>query len=233
MIDLQHRNLLICSYYMPQPDCDSYSRRLFHFVGFLREAGCRVTCVARNPRGVDAFASQLADRGVRVFVGPDEHVGRLLETEFFDWALLGFWNTAEPLIEPLRTASPATKIIVDSGDIHFLRHSRRILQEADGRLGMLGEEFAWDTVREMNVYAAADAVFAVSRKEADLVADLIGDPRRTFAVPDSEDLAPSPFPFGQRRGMFFVGNFEHPPNAEALAYLCDEILPHVDPALLA
>lgn len=233
MIDLQHRNLLICSYYMPQPDCDSYSRRLFHFVGFLRDAGCRVTCVARNPRGVDTFASQLADRGVRVFVGPDEHVGRLLETEFFDWALLGFWNTAEPLIEPLRSASPATKIIVDSGDIHFLRHSRRILQEADGRLGLLGEEFAWDTVREMNVYAAADAVFAVSQKEADLVADLIGDPRRTFAVPDSEDLAPSPFAFAQRRGMFFVGNFEHPPNAEALAYLCDEILPHVDPALLA
>lgn len=233
MIDLQHRNLLICSYYMPQPDCDSYSRRLFHFVGFLRDAGCRVTCIAKNPRGVDTFASRLADRGVRVCVGHDEHLGRLLAAEFFDWALLGFWNMAEPLIEPLRAASPATKIIVDSGDIHFLRHSRRILQEADGRLGLLGEDFAWDTVREMNVYAAADAVFAVSRKEADLVADLVGDPRRTFAVPDSEDLAPSPFPFDRRRGMFFVGNFEHPPNAEALAYLCDEILPHVDPALLA
>ncbi len=232
MNDLRHRNLLVCSYYMPQPDCDSYSRRLFHLVGFLREAGCAVTCVAKNPRGVDTFAGLLTDMGVKVCVGHDEHVERLARAEFFDWALLGFWNIAEPLVEPLRAASPATKIVVDSGDIHFLRHSRRILQEADGRLGLLGEEFAWDTVRELNVYAAADAVLAVSRKEADLVADLIGDRRRTFAVPDSEDLAASPFSFGRRRGMFFVGNFEHPPNAEALAYLCDEILPHVDPALL-
>ena len=233
MIDLCHRKLLVCSYYMPQPDCDSYSRRLFHLVGFLRDAGCTVTCVAKNPRGVDSFSSLLTDRGVRVFVGHDEHVGRLLAEEFFDWALLGFWNIAEPILETVRAASPATKIVVDSGDVHFLRHARRILQEADGRLGLLGEDYAWDTVREINVYAAADAVFAVSRKEADLVADLIGDPHRTFAVPDSEDLAPSPIPFANRRGMFFVGNFEHPPNAEALAWLCDEILPHVDPALLA
>ncbi len=233
MSDLVRRNLLICSYYMPQPDCDSYSRRLFHFVEFLRSAGCGVTCVAKNPRGVDAFAGLLTDLGAKVFVGHDEHVERLARAEFFDWALLGFWNIAEPLVEPLRTASPATKIVVDSGDIHFLRHARRLLQEADGRLGLLGEEYAWDTVRELNVYAAADAVLAVSRKEADLVADLIGDRRRTFAVPDSEDFAASPFSFRRRRGMFFVGNFEHPPNAEALAYLCDEILPHVDPALLA
>jgi glycosyltransferase involved in cell wall biosynthesis len=233
MTDLRHRNLLICSYYMPQPDCDSYSRRLFHFVEFLRGAGCDVTCVAKNDRGVDAFSGLLTEMGAKVFVGHDEHVARLVQTEFFDWALLGFWNIAEPLVEPLRNVSPATKIVVDSGDIHFLRHARRILQEADGRLGLLGEEYAWDTVRELNVYAAADAVLAVSRKESDLVADLIGDRRRTFAVPDSEDLAASPFSFTRRRGMFFVGNFEHPPNAEALAYLCDEILPHVDPALLA
>jgi len=233
VIDLRHRKLIICSYYMPQPDCDSYSRRLFHLVGFLRDAGCTVTCVARNPRGVDSFSSLLTDRGVRVCVGAEEQVGRLIGAEFFDWALLGFWNIAEPILETLRAASPATKIVVDSGDVHFLRHARRILQEADGRLGLLGEEYARDTVREINVYAAADAVFAVSRKEADLVADLLGDPRRTFAVPDSEDLAPSPIPFARRRGMFFVGNFEHPPNAEALAWLCDDILPHVDPALLA
>lgn len=232
MNDLLSRNLLICSYYMPQPDCDSYSRRLFHFVEFLRAAGCAVTCVASNPRGVEAFASLLTDHGAKVAVG-HEQIETIVRSEFFDWAILGFWNIAEPLVETLRAASPATKIVVDSGDVHFLRNARRILQDADGRLGLLDEEFARDTVREINVYAAADAMLAVSQKEADLVADLIGDRRRTFAVPDSEDLAASPFPFARRRGMFFVGNFEHPPNAEALDWLCGEILPHVDPRLLA
>jgi hypothetical protein len=36
---MKTKRALICSHYMPQPDLDSYSRRLFHFVGFLREAG--------------------------------------------------------------------------------------------------------------------------------------------------------------------------------------------------
>jgi len=230
---VNRHHALICSYYMPQPDVDSYSRRLFHFVEFLREEGWSVTCVARSPQGVEAFSGLLTDRGVRVFVGHDEHVERLARSEFFDWAILGFWNIAEPLIGTLRACSPATKIVVDSGDLHFLRHSRRILQEADGNLGLLGEDYGRDTAREFNVYAAADAVLAVSQKEAGLVADIIGAADRTFTVPDCEDLAPSPFPFADRRGMFFVGNFEHLPNAEAVQFLCDEVLPHVDPALLA
>ena len=218
---------------MPQPDVDSYSRRLFHFVEFLRSEGCAVTCVAKHTQGVDAFASLLTDLGARVFVGHDEHVERLARSEFFDWAILGFWNVAEPLVPVLRAASPATKIIVDSGDLHFLRHARRILQDADGGLGLLDDGYGRETARELNVYAAADAVLAVSRKEADMVADIIGDAHRSFAVPDCEDLAPSPHPFAERRGMFFVGNFEHLPNAEAVAFLCDEVLPHLDPELLA
>ena len=35
---MKTKRALICSHYMPQPDLDSYSRRLFHFVGFLRDA---------------------------------------------------------------------------------------------------------------------------------------------------------------------------------------------------
>ena len=36
----------------------------------------------------------------------------------------------------------------------------------------------------------------------------------------------------QRRGFYFVGNFRHPPNAEAVEYLCGEVLPLLDPELL-
>ena len=226
------KRVLLCSYYMPQPAVDSYSRRLFHLVGFLREAGWDVTCVSKNPQGVSSFARLLEDKGVRVHVGGVEEATRLAKADFHDVAILGFWHVAEPIVRALRACSPATRIVVDSGDVHFLRHARRILRESDGGLDMLDAEFAGEMVREINTYAAADAMLAVSRKEADLIGDLIGDPRRTFAVPDCEDLAPSQLPFDRRRGMFFVGNFEHLPNAEAVRWLCDEVLPHLDPALL-
>lgn len=231
-MDFRRSHLLICSYYLPQPDCDSYSRRLFHFVEFLLEAGCAITCVARNPKGVDSMAERLGRRGVGVHVGLEEHVERLLREHVFDWAMLGFWHIGEPLLQTIRTASPETRIIIDSGDLHFLRHSRRILKKSQASSGVLGEDYAWDTVRELNSYAAADAVFAVSEKEAALIGDFIDDRQRSFAIPDTEDFAVSTNPFSRRNGMFCVGNFEHPPNVEALAYLCNEILPHLDPALL-
>ena len=33
--------------------------------------------------------------------------------------------------------------------------------------------------------------------------------------------------------MFFVGNFRHLPNGEAVEYLCRDVLPRLDPDLLA
>ena len=38
---MSSKTALICSYYIPQTDLDSYSRRLFHLLEFLREAGWR------------------------------------------------------------------------------------------------------------------------------------------------------------------------------------------------
>src|SRR5205823_2451218 len=52
-------------------------------------------------------------------------------------------------------------------------------------------------------------------------------------VPDCEDFSLSPVPFAERRGLFFVGNFQHFPNVEAVEFLCKEILPQFDPASLA
>jgi glycosyltransferase involved in cell wall biosynthesis len=91
--------------------------------------------------------------------------------------------------------------------------------------------YASQTVRELNVYAAADAVLAVSAKEARMIEDLVG--ADAFAVPDCEELPRSPVAFDDRRGIVFIGNFEHPPNADGLRYLCEQIVPRLDPSLLA
>jgi glycosyltransferase involved in cell wall biosynthesis len=228
--------VLICSHYMPQPDLDSYSRRLFHFVGFLRDAGWEVACVARSPKGVEEFRNLLTDQGVTVAFGFAEHeenVRSAATSAQCDIAILGCWVFAEPLIPILQAVSPTTRIIVDSGDLHFLRNARRILRDAPASLDLLGADFAAETAREISVYAAANAVLAVSAKERNLIGDLIAAPERVHVVPDCEELPASPLPFAERRGMFFVGNFEHPPNEEAVRFLCDEVLPHLDPDLLA
>ena len=233
---MKTKRALICSHYMPQPDLDSYSRRLFHFIGFLRDAGWEVACVARSPKGVEEFRHLLTDQGVTVafgFAQHEENVRSAAAAAQYDIAILGFWTFAEPLIPILQVVSPSTRIIVDSGDLHFLRNARRILRAAPPSLELLGEGYATETAREISVYAAANAVLAVSAKEKDLIGDLTAAPHRVHVVPDCEELAASPIPFAKRRGMFFVGNFEHPPNVEAVRFLCEQVLPHLDPDLLA
>jgi len=226
---------LVCSHYLPQPDLDSYSRRLFHLVTCLRQEGWAVTCVARSPKGVDPHGELLRAMGIDYTFGFAEHldhVRRAVEASPCDIALLGFWIFAEPLLPLLRSVSPRTRLVVDSGDLHFLRNARRIVREGAGNAGLLDAGHAEETAREIAVYAAADAVLAVSQREADLIATLIGETGTTYRVPDGEDLAASPVPLAHRKGLFFVGNFEHSPNLEALQFLVREVLPLVDPALL-
>src|SRR5207253_2742226 len=129
--------------------------------------------------------------------------------------------------------SPHTKIIVDSVDLHFVRNARRaFVQPADGtRPGLLdasGEEI----VRELNTYAAADAVLTVSEKEATLLNAMLGDQANATVVPDCEDLPHSERPFSARNGLLFVGNFRHAPNIDAVQYLCRDIVPRLPRAVL-
>lgn len=239
---MTRKRALLYSYYVPQENVDSFSRRLFHFVEFLREDGWTVTCVAKE-KGIEQSIEVLKSLDVPVHIGGEEQITRLAGQESFDVAILGFWYMAEPVLKVLRQHSPTTRVIVDSGDLHFLRHARRILGESAFGEGFqmpdsyyasaLDDRYAAETVRELNAYAAANAVFAVSRKEADFVNDFVGNSSHAYVVPDSEELTPSSIPFLQRRGMLFVGNFQHLPNVEAVDFLCGEVLRQFDPALLA
>ena len=98
--------------------------------------------------------------------------------------------------------------------------------------GTVGADFSDEFRRELSVYAAADAVLTVSQKENALLRDFIGAKDQIFTIPLMEDLAVSPLPFEKRHGLLFVGNFRHPPNIEAVKFLCQDILPLLPASIL-
>lgn len=238
------KRALICAPRMPEFDREGGSRRIFHLIEFLRAAGWAVSFLAHDATGGERYARILRQRGVAVYAGKESRAvagaylpdpDRLIANGRFDLAILAFWSIAAEYLPIIRLFSPDTRVIVDSIDLHFLRNTRRAYGRsgAERAIGMLDRDDATSMMGELNTYAAADAVFTVSRKEAELVNDFLADEDATMVVPLMEDLPRSPFPFAERRGMLFIGNFQHPPNAEGLAYLCAEILPRVDPALRA
>jgi glycosyltransferase involved in cell wall biosynthesis len=197
----------------------------------LQAQGFAVTFVAKNGKtpGARRYVRALQQRGVAVQAGFGPELDELIENGRFDLALCAFWYTGEDLIPRIRELSPETRIIVDSVDLHFLRHARGAYAGA----GSIDRALSEEMIRELNTFAAADAVLAVSPKEVNLINDISGDSHLAHLLTDNEELPASTIPAGERNGIVFIGNFRHPPNVDAVAYLCNAILPEMDPEVLA
>ena len=154
-----------------------------------------------------------------------ERTGELFAGAGFDLALLQSWLLGERFIGALREYSPQTRIIVDMGDLFLLRLARS-RYGTQSKLGMLTEVDGLEFARELNAYATADAVLAVSDKERELVDLLCAREGLAVRFPLSRELR-HPVQASGRNGLLFVGAFNHPPNTETVMFLCEEVLPRV------
>ncbi len=218
------RRALLVAPTFPDHDRASGSQRTFDQAALLRASGWHVTLAAERDRADSRYAQALRRVGVVPHLGWDPD---LLTTQRFDVVLFAYWPTAERHTLLARRLSPRTRVVVDSVDLHFLRRSRQRF----GSREALGWSDAAEAARELNAYAAADAVLAVSDKEAAFLAELVNGACLVRTAPDREDVPPASTPFAERQGLLFVGNFRHEPNREAVLRLCREILPRLSPAL--
>jgi glycosyltransferase involved in cell wall biosynthesis len=224
---MSRRHALVTHIRMPAVDRDAGSQLVDHTIRFLLDGGWRVTFLAKEEPGVaeQRHADRLRRMGVPTYAGFG-WAERLLRSTSFDLALISYWEPAAALIPLVRRLSPRTRVAVNTVDLHFLRDARRSL----ARRVALDGAFGATATRELNTYSQTDAVLAVSDKERDLLADFFGD--RVFTLPLVHDVERSPHALEDRRGMVFVGNFRHLPNCEAVEFLCRDILPLLEPALL-
>jgi glycosyltransferase involved in cell wall biosynthesis len=226
--------VLVVAPRLPEFDRESGLLRLSDLIEMLLRRGWEVTfgCLW-TPTDRERYVRQLEQRGVETHA-PLESLDSIRSGNGFELAILAYWYVAERFLPELRQASPATRVIVDSVDLHFLRKMRDKLRlDAASAPGQLETKLARGLIREINTYAAADAVLTVSEKEAALVNDLTGRQALALPLPDTEELPRSCVPLRKRRGILFLGNFLHEPNRDAAAYLCREIVPRLDPSLLA
>jgi glycosyltransferase involved in cell wall biosynthesis len=221
------RHALVTHIRMPTVDRDAGSLFVDYTIRFLLDAGWRVTFLAgQAPEAVERrHADRLRRMGVETYAGFD-WAERILTSADIDLALISYWEPASRLIPVVRQHSPATRVLLNTIDLNFLRDARRSYSRRDA----LDSAYGGSVAKELNTYAQADALLTVSDKERDLLDDFLG--QQAFTLPLVEDVPRSPHPVGARRGMMFVGNFRHLPNREAVEHLCGEVLPLVDKALL-
>ena len=181
-------------------------------IELLRERNWNVTFLALHAHADSRYGRRLAQLGVESWAGPDSarfDPDVLSDPEAFvgegafNLALLHFWHAAEEYLPLLRARAPDARVIVDSVDLHLLRRFRSRFVHAGRLLPADGDE----AIRELNVYARADAVLAASAAEAGLIDTLLGMPGHVSAMPDFEGLEAGDPQSGGSDGARIRGQF--------------------------
>jgi len=211
---------------LPTHDRQAGALRLRRCLEIMVAEGHHVTFLARAGVGQERYADELRDLGMEVHsldvrrlraaghavpgLGIDLRL--LLARGRFDVAWLSFYEIAEQYLPDIRAFSPATRIIIDTVDVHHLRERR-------------GAELAGDSIalaaadrtreREAWIYSQADLLVAVSEDDSRALSELAPEVPVEILSTVHVEAPPSPA-FADRSGLVFVANFDHVPNVDAI-----------------
>lgn len=211
---------------LPMPDRASGDLRFFTLLGLLAKHHavtlCAVNTAGQKKRlGDDAYASYregLAAQGVSVAEG----LPLLLRKRSWDVVFFEFYQPAMAMLDEARFRQPGARIVVDSVDVHF----RRFAAKAE-LTGAIADRETADQVRqdELDTYGRADMVVVVTEDDRQTLQGVLPGLPMTV-LPNVHAIYPPANPaMAIPDSMIFVGGFQHEPNADAMLYFCDEVMP--------
>jgi GT2 family glycosyltransferase/glycosyltransferase involved in cell wall biosynthesis len=220
------KRMLVVDARMVTPDQDAGSVRMQAMVEIATSLGCKVTFVADNLEHREPYVGALTARGVEVLFHPYvSSVAELLVTRAreFDVIMLSRHYIAARHIDTVRRAAPRALIVFDTVDLHFLREERLAALEG-GRMAALSARAKRD--EELALIAKADVTLVVSEAEQAVLSEL-APASRVMLLSTIHEPVRDVASWSSRRGIVFVGGFEHPPNIDAMRWYAKAILPHV------
>jgi len=220
------RRMLVIDACMLTPDHDAGSVRMQAILELATSLRCKSTFVADNLEHREPYVSALQQRGVEVLFHPYvRSIADLLLTRGreFDVIMLSRHYVAARHIDTVRRAAPHALVVFDTVDLHFLREER--LAALDGARGAA---FSARSKRneELALIAKADVTLVVSPVEQEVLRELAPS-SRVMRVSTIHEPVREVAPWQSRRGLLFIGGFQHPPNVDAVLWYAREILPHV------
>ena len=222
--------ILVIDAYTPEPDQDSGSLRLRYLLDCFLNLGYGVTFFADNRGHAGVYTTDLQQAGVEVIYNPwleplhDFFSERGSE---FDFVMISRHYIAANYVSLLQRYCPDAKFIFDTVDLHYLREERLAELEDSSAL----KRVAAQTRRsELAVIAAADATLVVSPVEK-TVLEQAAPEAKIHVISNVHEVTGSQRPWPERKDIFFVGGYQHPPNVDAANWFVSSIWPLVQEQL--
>jgi O-antigen biosynthesis protein len=220
------KNILVIDHYVPSPDRDSGSLRMFQILKLLRQLGHRITFIPDNLMDIPHYGDELRRRGIQVVHRPYIKKVRdylISHGSEFDVVILSRCDFARKHIADVRLHAPQSRIIFDTVDLHSLRVLREAQITTDWetqKKARQQEEVEYDLVRQ------SDETWVTSSVEQKLLQEKY--PGKSIQlVSNIVDIPGSGTPFELRRNFLFIGGFQHTPNTDAVLFFLKEIYPTV------
>jgi glycosyltransferase involved in cell wall biosynthesis len=218
--------VLVVDGWIPTPDQDAGSLRMFNLLTILRNLSLSVTFIPGNLARVEPYASRLERGGIQVMCHPQiESVADYLMQygRALDVVILSRADVATNLLELVRAFAPQAKLIFDTVDLCFLREGREAELMQDPALIRRAED---RKKQELSLSRRSDYVLVVSDAERELL-DRVGQGLNVHIVTTIHPVARTPKGFHDRSGLLFIGGFNHPPNVDAVHYFVKSVWPLV------
>jgi len=224
------KNILVIDHYVPTPDRDSGSLRMFQVLRLFHALGHRVTFIPDNLAKSQPYTGELQKRGIEVLYHPYVKKIRdylILHGCEFDVVVLSRCHFARKHIADVRRYAPQSRVIFDTVDLHFVREAGEARVTGDPKIERKAQE---TEEAEYELVDQSDETWVVSSSEQRLLKQKWPD-KSIQVVSNIVDVPGSNTPFALRRDCLFIGSFQHRPNVDAVLFFAQRILPLVSPYL--
>lgn len=222
--------VLVIGYVWPEPNSSAAGKHMLSLLTLFDEQGWQVHFASpaqRSEHQVNLEENGISEHDISLNCSSfDDFISTLSpDIVMFDRFMLEEqfgWRVAKYCPDAIR--------ILDTEDLHFLRHARhqahkqaRNLSQADYQSDL--------AVREIAAIYRCDLSLIISDVELNLLRNQFSVPAQLLChtpfllrhIPDLSDLPD----FQQRSGFISIGNFRHAPNWDAVLWLKQEIWPAI------
>lgn len=217
------QRILVLDYATPVPNQDAGSYAAVEEIKLILSLGFKVTFVPENLAHFGKYTKNLQKMGVEVLYAPfytsmaDVLDRRLAE---MNAVYITRYHVAEKYIDRIKQQKDI-KIVFNNADLHFLRELRGALKKGEDDL----EGPLRTRDNELTVCRKADAILCYNTTEHAVITSHILESKKMHLTPwvlQEKSQGPE---YKQRKGIAFLGGFNHTPNGEAVEYLVNEIMP--------
>ncbi|HET7267641.1 MAG TPA: glycosyltransferase [Oleiagrimonas sp.] len=219
-------HILIVDTTTPEPARDSGSLRLVALFKLLHDMGWRTSFLPDDGHADEAHVDMLGALGVQVLRRPwvrDASAWLSRHGDDLDAVMLCRSSIADQYLSVARRHAPGAQVIFDTVDLHFLREQRAADLSGNTALARQAEA---SRQRELALVEASDVTFVVSPVERELLA-AEAPSSRVELLSNVHAVYGRKAAFDTRKDLVFIGGFNHPPNADALRWMVQEILPRI------